>query len=297
MACASDTVPWREISFSLPSTLIDSVSQFLEDQGAQAVTLAEGGNESLFEPPPGETPLWQTVRLTALFTMEDDTEAIATVLRTHYSNLHDWEHRILEDQPWERAWLEHYRPIGFGRLWVCPTGHLPPDPEAVCLTLDPGLAFGTGTHPTTALCLEWLANQKLNGLTIVDYGCGSGILAIAALLLGARRVIACDIDPQALTATRDNAAKNQVADRLDCCYPEDMPEMTADILVANILAGPLVEMAPTLSTKVRSGGAIVLSGILAGQVDEVHRAFETHYQFEPPAIQDQWARLTGTKHC
>jgi len=289
-------VPWRELSFTLPSEQADSVSRFLEEQGAQAVTLRESGDESLFEPPPGETPLWQQVSLTALFSLEDDTEAMATLLKQRFSGLSGWQHRILQDQAWERVWLEHFHPIGFGRLWICPSGQQPPDENAICLTLDPGLAFGTGTHPTTSLCLEWLAQQNLDGLTVLDYGCGSGILAIAALLLGARRAIACDIDPQALTATRDNADKNQVAGRLECCYPQGMTNSQVDLLLANILAGPLVELAETLSAKVSQGGRIVLSGILAHQVDEVIGAYTPWFQFEPPMIKEQWARLCAIRN-
>lgn len=289
-------MPWRELSFTLPSELADPVSQFLEEQGAQAVTLSESGDEPLFEPPPGEVPLWQRVRLTALFSVEDDTEAIATRLKQQFSGLTEWEHGTLQDQPWERVWLEHFHPLGFGRLWICPSGQKPPEQDAICLTLDPGLAFGTGTHPTTALCLQWLAQQNLNGLTILDYGCGSGILAIAALLLGARRAIACDIDPQALTATRDNADKNQVAGCLECCYPQEISELTVDLLLANILAGPLVELAETLSAKVSKGGRIVLSGILAQQVDEVIGAYDPWFQFDPPVIQEEWARLCGIRN-
>ncbi len=289
-------MPWRELTITLPAHLTDGVSQFLEDQGAQAVTFAEAGEEPLFEPKPGQTPLWQIVRLTALFSLDADIESIARRMKAHHPGIDEPTLRILEDQPWERLWLEHFKPLNFGSLWVCPSGQPPPTSDGVCLELDPGLAFGTGTHATTALCLEWLGRQDLNRLTVIDYGCGSGILAIAALLLGAQKVIACDIDPQALTATRDNAAKNQVAERLECCYPQDMPEMTADLLLANILAGPLIDMASDLAARIRVGGRIILSGILEAQVGEIIRAYQPcQIQFETPTIMDQWARLTGTK--
>ena len=289
-------MPWRELSLTLPADSADEISRFLEDQGAQAITLAESGEEPLFEPKPGETPLWRRVRLTALFADEDDVRTIAHRLQSRYPELEPPRLQKLEDQPWERLWLEHFKPLDFGRLWVCPTGRPPADPEAICLELDPGLAFGTGTHPTTALCLEWLAQWDLEGTTVIDYGCGSGILAIAALLLGAERVIACDIDPQALTATRENAAKNKVAERLSCCYPQDMPSIEADILLANILAGPLTEMASCLAARVKTGGRIILSGILAEQTDEILAAYLPHrFRFEPPATSDQWVRLSGEK--
>ncbi|BCX80673.1 ribosomal protein L11 methyltransferase [Methylomarinovum caldicuralii] len=287
---------WRQLSFTLPQALADEVSDRLDLLGAQAVTFSEGGDEELFEPLPGETPLWQQTRATALFDPDTDTHAIADQLQAEFPQLQDWLHETLADQPWERAWLEHFQPLNFGRLWVCPSGQTPPDPDAVCLTLDPGLAFGTGTHPTTALCLEWLAEAPLAGKTVIDYGCGSGILAIAALLLGAERAVACDIDPQALSATYDNALKNRVADRLHCCDPERMPGEAADIVIANILAGPLVELAPRLTALTRSGGRLVLSGLLESQLPAVRQAYREHFDFDVPAVLEGWGRLHGLKY-
>ncbi len=289
-------MPWRELSVTLPAEKADEISQFLEDQGAQAITLGEAGEEPVFEPKPGETPLWRIVRLTALYAIEEDVQTTVKRLQARYPELEAPQLQILEDQPWERVWLEHFNPLDFGRLWVCPTGHRPPVPETVCLELDPGLAFGTGTHPTTALCLKWLAQHDLEGATVIDYGCGSGILAIAALLLGANRVVACDVDPQALTATRNNAAKNRVAERLECCYPQDMPPIEADTLLANILADPLLDMASCLPAKLRTYGTIVLSGILVEQASEVMHAYAAHHiQFEPEITLDRWVRLVGKK--
>ncbi len=289
-------MPWRQLSFTLPQHLADEISDRLDQLGAQAVTFAEGGDEELFEPPPGETPLWQQTRATALFELDTDTHALAGRLQAEFPELRDWLHETLEDQPWERAWLEHFQPLNFGRLWVCPSGQTPPDPAAVCLTLDPGLAFGTGTHPTTALCLEWLADTPLTGKTVIDYGCGSGILAIAALLLGAERAIACDIDPQALIATRENARKNRVADRLHCCDPDEVPDEPADLVIANILAGPLVELAPRLTALTRSGGRLVLSGVLESQLEAVEQAYRDHFDFDTPAVLEGWGRLHGLKY-
>ncbi len=291
----TDPVSWRQLSFSLPAELAETVSERLENLGAQAVTFTEGENEALFEPAPGETPLWRRPRATALFDESIDTQTIAAMLQAEFPDLQDWRHDTLEDQPWERAWLEHFRPLNFGRLWVVPSGWTAPDPDAVRLILDPGLAFGTGTHPTTALCLEWLAGADLQGKTVVDYGCGSGILAVAALLLGADRVIACDIDPQALSATRANAAKNRVAERLLCRYPEEMPAIDADVVVANILAEPLIRLAPVLSALVRPGGWLVLSGLLRHQGESVIRAYGDAFRFDLPALREDWIRLCGRK--
>lgn len=289
-------MPWRELSFVLPRAPADTVSEFLEQRGAQAITLAEDGDEELFEPPPGETPLWQQTRLTALFDMEVETGALQAALIEQFGDhLKDFEHRILADQLWERAWLEHFRPLNFGRLWICPSGQLPPDPQGACLILDPGLAFGTGTHPTTALCLEWLAGQDLSGKTVIDYGCGSGILAVAALALGAAWAFACDIDPQALIATQENARKNLVAERLSCCYPQAMPAITADIVVANILADPLIALAATLTAHTRPGGWLVLSGILEPQAESVRRAYAPGFDFQPTRSEDGWVRLAGIR--
>lgn len=193
--------------------------------------------------------------------------------------------------------MDDFRPMRFGqRLWICPSWDEPPAGDAISILLDPGLAFGTGTHPTTALCLEWLDAHPPAGLEVIDYGSGSGILAVAALKLGAARVTAVDIDPQALTATRDNAARNGVDDaRLHVDYPEALGETTADLVLANILAGPLVELAPAMAGRVRPGGAIVLSGILREQADTVRQAYTAWFDMDPPAFREDWTRLTGRR--
>src|SRR5690606_25394554 len=203
----------------------------------------------------------------------------------------------IADQDWERSWMDNFKPMRFGRrLWIVPSWHEAPEPDAVNLLLDPGLAFGTGTHPTTALCLEWLDSQGLDGLQVIDFGCGSGILAIAALLLGADRVTGTDIDPQALEASRDNAQRNQLADeRLPLYLPADMPAEPADILVANILAGPLVSLAPQLTGLVKPGGRIALSGILAEQTEEILAAYRDAFELDPVADKDGWLRVSGVR--
>jgi ribosomal protein L11 methyltransferase len=205
---------------------------------------------------------------------------------------------VVEDQVWERTWLEHFRPMRFGRrLWICPTGFEPPEPSAVNVVLDPGLAFGTGTHPTTALCLEWLDGLDLAGKTLTDVGCGSGILAIAALKLGAALAHGIDIDPQALTASADNACKNRVEDRLSLGYPADEPPPPADVVVANILAGPLVELADDILRRLKHGGHLALSGLLADQAATVQAAYADHITFDPVGMKEEWAILTGRKRA
>ncbi|MEW6692942.1 MAG: 50S ribosomal protein L11 methyltransferase, partial [Pseudomonadota bacterium] len=204
----------------------------------------------------------------------------------------------VEDQDWERAWMDQFQPLRFGeKLWIVPSWIEAPDAEAVNILLDPGLAFGTGTHPTTALCLEWLDGADMAGKTVLDYGCGSGILAIAALKLGATDAWGIDIDPQALTATRDNAARNGIeASRLHTGLPGALPkDALFDVLLANILMGPLIELAPTLTGHVRPGGRLVLSGLLGEQAEEVMAAYAADFDFDPPALKEGWARLTALR--
>jgi ribosomal protein L11 methyltransferase len=194
--------------------------------------------------------------------------------------------------------MEHYRPMKFGgKLWVCPTGQEQRENGTVCLTLDPGLAFGTGTHPTTALCLEWLANNKLTGKTVIDYGCGSGILTVAAVLLGAEKAYAVDIDPQAITATEDNALKNRVEEKISCFLPEQFNriQVKADVVIANILAKPLIDMASEIADLVYPGGQLILSGILSEQADAVSEAYKPYIKMEKPEQSEDWIRLAGRK--
>jgi len=229
-----------------------------------------------------------------------------------------WQVQWVADKEWERVWLEDFHPLSCGtRLWVCPTGWPIPHPDATILWLDPGLAFGTGTHPTTALCLEWLDASLNPGATVVDYGCGSGILGLAALRLGAARAWAVDNDPQAILATVDNAAKNGIATQTvssSCTtpipeggdprleesdaplwvgLPEHLPQVKVDLLLANILARPLGELAPRLTALVRPGGNIVLSGILADQEKQVIAAYQPWFDFQPTVTREGWICLTG----
>ena len=274
----------------------------LEDQllalGAVSVTFMDAEDQPIFEPDLGTTPLWSNTHLLALFEADTDGEALLQHLHLLWqAELPAHELEQIEDQDWERSWMDNFHPMRFGqRLWIVPSWHAAPEPDAVNLLLDPGLAFGTGTHPTTSLCLQWLDAQQLQGKTLIDFGCGSGILAIAALLLGATHAVGTDIDIQALEASRDNAQRNQVADEhFDLYLPEQMPAVPADVLVANILAGPLVSLAPQLASLVKPGGLLALSGILAEQTEEIMQAYQGDFELDPVAEQDGWIRVSGKR--
>jgi ribosomal protein L11 methyltransferase len=253
-------------------------------------------DEPVYEPAIGETKIWTNTQVVALYELGVDIERVKALVLKKFRNheLRDCCIETVEDQEWERAWMEYYQPMKFAdKLWVCPTDQEQYEEGTVCLTLDPGLAFGTGTHPTTALCLEWLASHDLTDKVVIDYGCGSGILAVAAVLLGAKVAHAVDIDPQAITATESNALKNGVADKIICYLPEQFKALQADVVLANILAKPLIEMSAAISALVVSGGALVLSGILAEQADSVIAAYQANINFNTPVQQEDWIRLDG----
>lgn len=274
------------------------VEAALEDLGAGAVTYSDAGDSPVLEPAPGETPLWPATLVTALFDDTLDVDALSAGLRAalELDELPAWRVETLADRAWEREWLRDFRPMRFGkRLRVCPTGSVVEDPDAVVLDMDPGLAFGTGTHATTALCLEWLDAARIAERRVLDYGCGSGILAIAALLLGAREATATDIDPQALTATRANAARNDVAGRLGVVAPDELGDTAFDVVLANILAAPLAALAPRLAGLTRGGGEIVLSGILASQADEIRAAYEPWFEIAPAVAREDWIMISGRR--
>jgi len=286
-------MPWLQLSLEAGAQDPEHLSDLFTDLGALSVTLVDAADEPVLEPGPGETPLWSHTRVVALFDAGIDPESVRAGLARHIGDAaRHMTAEPLEDRDWTRAWMDDFAPMRFGeRLWVIPGDMTPPAPDAVNLRLDPGLAFGTGTHPTTALCLAWLDAHPPAGQDVIDYGCGSGILAIAALKLGARRVRGVDIDPQALIASRDNARRNGVEAGLALYLPADLPAEPADLLLANILANPLIELAPTLVSLVRPGGRLVLSGILAGQADAVAAAYAPHGELEPVAEQEGWVRL------
>ncbi len=293
---------WRQFVMNLDKLDPETVEAALLAAGACSVTLTDAGDDPVLEPGPGETPLWANTCITGLFDERADLDALPAFLCEHLgvSSLPGYAIELLEDRAWEREWLRDFGPMRFGRrLWICPTDADAPGDDAVVVRLDPGLAFGTGTHPTTALCLEWLDGLDLGGRTLLDYGCGSGVLAIAALKLGCHSALAMDIDPQAVIATRSNAAANEVAERLEVAGGPEGISGTFDVVVANILAGPLVQFAESITSTLGSHGMLALSGVLCEQARDVMAAYDPWIEFEEPTFREQdgqlWSRLTGRR--
>jgi ribosomal protein L11 methyltransferase len=289
---------WLQLSLDVTKPQVPLMELLFERLGALSVTLADAADQPLLEPAPGEEKIWQYTRVIGLFEGTTPIDELRATLNLALDRDITRKLRIetLQEQVWERVWLEHFKPMRFGRrLWICPSGQPPPATDAVIVELDPGLAFGTGTHPTTALCLEWLEAQDLSGKSLIDYGCGSGILAIAALRLGAASAVAVDHDPQALQATRDNARKNQVLERLTTHLPSTTPPQPRELLVANILAGPLMELAPHLCGLLEPGGRFALSGILAEQATRVEAAYAPFAEMQPGQRREEWVLLQGRK--
>lgn len=293
---------WRQFVMDLGTLNPDIVEAVFTRHGAHSITYTDASDAPVLEPAPGETPLWPDTRVTGLFPgtanlagLEDDLRASLGVDR-----LPAFDVAELEDRPWEREWLRDFGPMQFGeRLWVCPSGSRLDDPAAIVVHLDPGLAFGTGTHATTALCLEWLDGLVLAGKSLLDVGCGSGVLAIAGLKLGGAFAVGTDIDPQAISASRENAHRNGVGDRLSTFQDASDVDGQFDVVVANILAAPLIEFAEPISARVKSGCSLALSGILSGQVGDVLDAYGPWISFDEPAFREQggqaWARLSGRR--
>lgn len=286
---------WRRLEFTVAGADLAHCEPALAELGALSTTFRDAADQPLLEPAPGETPLWDEVRVEALFDAGDDLAAVvdtlqrALPLRDGTVDIHD-----VREQAWERAWMERFAPMRFGRrLWIYPSHITPPDDGRVAVILDPGLAFGTGTHPTTALCLRWLDAHPPAGKTVLDYGCGSGVLAIAAARLGAPRVYATDIDPQALTATQNNATANAAAGQLETGDPGQAPP--ADLVLANILSGVLIELAGIVSERLRAGGRLVLSGILHDQADAVRAAYAPYVEFTGVEREEDWVLLEGLR--
>ncbi|MEI7238054.1 MULTISPECIES: 50S ribosomal protein L11 methyltransferase [Pectobacterium] len=294
-------MPWIQLKINTSGKVAEQLGDVMMESGAVSVTFQDTHDNPVFEPLPGETRLWGDTDAIALYDAETDMNAVIAILEQEPLLGVGFKHKIeqLEDKDWEREWMDNFHPMQFGkRLWICPSWRDIPDPTAVNVMLDPGLAFGTGTHPTTALCLQWLDGLDLEGKTIIDFGCGSGILAIAALKLGAARAIGIDIDPQAIQASRDNAQRNGVSERLELYLPKDQPaDLSADVVVANILAGPLRELAPLISDLPKAGGHLGLSGVLATQAEGVAEAYADKFTLDPVAEREEWCRITGQRRA
>jgi len=291
-------MPFLELHLRLKSSEQPEVESALEAQQSLAITLFDAEDVPIFEPGVGEMPLWPDLCLTALFQADTDQIDLLAALdgRIPEYVLRSAKFAMLDDKDWTRAWMESFAPMQFGRrLWIVPTTHTPPEPDAVNIRLDPGLAFGTGTHPTTALCLEWLDGLNLAGKRVVDFGCGSGILAVAALKLGAASAVAIDNDPQALLATRENAVRNGVADRLIVQSDKAAHPPACDVLLANILLPPLISLAPLLQSLVLHGGVAAFSGMLAGQEAEFMPAYAATFKELAVTQRGDWIRISGTR--
>ncbi|CUB02473.1 50S ribosomal protein L11 methyltransferase [Marinomonas fungiae] len=294
-------MPWLQIRVHTTPDHVPAFEDAMLKCGALVVTFEDVHDDPVYEPDLNTTPLWKHTRVTGLFEADADLELIRSVIEHKAEHLNessiDLKIEILEDKDWIREWMDSYHPIQFGkRLWVCPSWREVPDANAVNLILDPGLAFGTGTHPTTALCLEWLDSVDCQDKSIIDYGCGSGILGIAGLLLGANNMVGIDIDPQAVQATQANAERNHIApDRYEVKLPPYEGDLQADIVVANILAGPLAELADTISKLVKQGGLLALSGILESQAHSVVEAYKPWFKIESIVEKEEWVRIVAKK--
>ena len=309
---------WQQVHIQCEKSQVDLAEALFMEAGAVSIVLEDAGDQPLFEPLPGESPLWDDVVLTAIFELDDDItttapnrtaeldfEGLGQDIATQTQATRVWL-SSLEDKDWEREWMSHYHPIPCANnLWIVPNWIAPPEPEAINIIMDPGLAFGTGYHATTRLCLDWLTEQELAGKTIIDYGCGSGILGIGALLLGAKEVFSVDIDPQAVLATNQNAERNNVQDRLTAFLPHEFNDYCAhnevlpvDMIVANILAKPLMELAPYFATLARPESQIVLAGLIDTQIEDVIAAYQPYFKLDQrhafPKEEDMhWHRLAG----
>ncbi|MDY6451119.1 50S ribosomal protein L11 methyltransferase [Acinetobacter faecalis] len=296
---------WLQIHITVEQAQVDFTETLLESLGAVSVTLDDAENQDLLEPLPGETPLWNKVIVTGIYAQEDDEEidvaALETFIRTQLPT-EPMRSEFMEDQEWERTWMDAYEPIQIGeKYWIVPEWMEPPEADAVNIKLDPGLAFGTGNHASTFLCLQWLGQTDVKDKIVIDYGCGSGILAVAALLLGAKKVYATDIDPQAVLATQQNAELNGVLDNLYVGLPdefyESLKDQKADVFVANILAGPLMMLAPQFATLVKPESEFALAGVIQEQVEEVSSVYSEFFDILQVETRDEyWCRISGKRH-
>ena len=289
---------WIQIKIRTTSKNADTIAALLEQLGSLAVTYSDAEDSPILEPLPGERRLWPNTDVTGLFDKGTDDKAIVNSLKQILGDHVPVMSVNLEDRDWIRAWMDSFKPLKFGKkLWICPTWCKVPDSDAVTVMLDPGLAFGTGTHPTTSLCLEWLDGLNLLDKTVLDYGCGSGILAIAALKLGAKEAFGVDIDPQALEASKENAKRNGVLNKLTLCDgKKSSASLTpAPVTVANILCGPLADLEPHIAKLTAPDGLLALSGILTEQAPEIIEAYSKDFNMTLSREKDGWALITGQK--
>lgn len=289
---------WIQTHLTVDKSQAPLIELILEGLGALSVTLGDAGNEPMLEPAPGATPLWTATRVSGLFDSDTDIDGLRSAFNQALTR--ELGHHLvierLQDEDWERRWLERFHPMRFGRrLWICPTGHQVTEPGAVVVDLDPGLAFGTGTHPTTELCLRWLDQADLENKTLIDFGCGSGVLGIAALKLGAARVIGIDHDPQAILASRQNAQRNGVGACFEAVENAGFDQSPADIVIANILANVLIDLSDSIGPLVGPGGQLVLSGILDDQAESVREAYRNTLSFAPPYRKEGWVLLHASR--
>jgi ribosomal protein L11 methyltransferase len=291
---------WKQLHITVFNSVAEDLSEFLMTVGAVAVTFSDAAGQAIFACDLQISPLWEKVQVTALFESSVAMEKIIQLIKQKIL-LASFSHHIeiLEDKDWVRESQNNFQPLKFGKkLWICPSWQKIPEIADVVVSLDPGLAFGTGTHPTTALCLEWLENHVNPQNLVIDYGCGSGILGIAALKLGAKQVWAIDNDPQALAATRENGQRNQIDETmLVTALPNQLPNWQTDILIANILAQPLIDLASTLASLTKPFGKLVLSGILCDQIEKVCEAYHPYFRMFPANIKEEWARIEGIRKC
>lgn len=295
---------WLQIHITVDQAQVEFTETLLSSLGAVSVTLDDAENQDLLEPLPGETPLWNKVIVTGIYAQEDEEQLDVTALETFIrAQLPDAPIRseFLEDQVWERTWMDYYEPIQIGeKFWIVPEWLTPPEADAINIKLDPGLAFGTGNHASTFLCLQWLGKTDLKDKIVIDFGCGSGILAVAALLLGAKKVYATDIDPQAVLATRQNAELNGVLDGLYVDLPEAFNQAfkskQADVLVANILAGPLMALAENFSQLVKPQAEFALAGVIEEQVEDVSQVYSQYFKIlQVEQREEHWCRISGKR--
>lgn len=290
---------WWQLSVQSTAAELEQTEDSLLELGAVAITLSDAKDEPLYEPLPGDTPVWQHSIVTGLFTQQHSLEVLydGLIQRLPEHQIHTARKTVVDDEDWSRTHLKYFKPIQCAdKLWVVPSWHQPPDPTAINIQLDPGLAFGTGGHATTALCLTWLGENNIKNQSVIDYGCGSGILAIAAYKLGASEVRSVDIDPQALDASRENAKRNDIDPaQLNITLPELLNPQPVDLLIANILSGPLVIFASKFADLIKADGRILLSGILEIQADDIKQAYQPYFDLDPISVKEDWIRVSGIR--